>query len=364
MGGGSGGGSMLRVVGRAVARAGVTNLQEPISTNSSSSNTTTTTTVTSPRATRKLNSSSNNNLSLSSSGSASSVPISANSVGSISTCWPSFAGSYGDDYEWVSVDGDEDERPVGFNDDFVLGPVPSIDEVHEAITALTHDGDRFDKCPGLSQQAKFLKQVVFDAPSYPQLIRDKFACTVDKDLADQISSPTLLNQISSVGSELDWKEPSPVLRNPRALHSYGSHRVHEAFCLLQTEPSVQKMVVSLSSDKAVWDAVLNNAVVRELRETYSADEITDQLTSESSDESSEESSPALNFVKWIFDNTKTRAMEVIETIAKLVNELFKPPADEKTAAGGKDQFVDMLRSSFLLSIMVLLIVVVTRAQKA
>jgi hypothetical protein len=34
--------------------------------------------------------------------------------------------------------------------------------------------------------------------------------------------------------------------------------------------SAQKMVVSLSSDKAVWDAVLNNAVVRELRETYYA----------------------------------------------------------------------------------------------
>lgn len=30
------------------------------------------------------------------------------------------------------------------------------------------------------------------------------------------------------------------------------------------------MVVSLSSDKAVWDAVLNNEVVRELRESYAA----------------------------------------------------------------------------------------------
>lgn len=80
---------------------------------------------------------------------------------------------------------------------------------------------------------------VFDAPSHSQLIRDKYTCTVDKDLAHRISCPALLNQVSSVGSESDWKEDSHVLCDPRALLSYGSQRVHEAFHLLQTEPSVQ-----------------------------------------------------------------------------------------------------------------------------
>ncbi|KAB5564346.1 hypothetical protein DKX38_004400 [Salix brachista] len=333
MGGGSGG-SVLRVVGRAFARAGVSNLPEPISTTNSSSSSTTAT-ATSPRATRKLISP--NNLTLHSSGSTTSLPISASSGGPTPTSW-----SHCDDYDWVSVDGSEEERPVGFNDDFVFGPVPSIDEVHGAVAALTH---------------------VFDAPSHSQLIRDKYTCTVDKDLAHQISCPALLNQVSSVGSESDWKEHSPVLCDPRALLSYGSQRVHEAFHLLQTEPSVQKMVVSLSSDKAVWDAVLNNAAVRELRETYCADENNDPPTFESLDETGEKSNPALSFVKWIFDNTRMRAMEVIETITKLMNELFKPPAGEKMSAGTKDPFENKLRSSFLLSIMVLLIVVVTRAQK-
>jgi hypothetical protein len=96
----------------------------------------------------------------------------------------------------------------------------------------------------------------------------------------------------------------------------------------------------------------------------SADENTDPPTSESLAETGEESNPALNFVKWIFDNTRARAMEIFETITKLVNEFFKPPAGEKTSAGTKDPFEDKLRSSFLLSIMVLLIVVVTRVQKA
>jgi len=31
---------------------------------------------------------------------------------------------------------------------------------------------------------------------------------------------------------------------------------------------MQKMVVSLSSDKAVWEAVMNNDVVREIRDLY------------------------------------------------------------------------------------------------
>jgi hypothetical protein len=137
MGGGSGGGSVLRVFGRAVARAGVTNLQEPISTtNSSSPNTSTTTTVTSPRGTRKVISP--NNLTLSSSGSALSLPIPADSGGPGPTSWSPFSVSHCDDYDWVSVDdGSDEERPVGFDDDFVFGPVPSIDEVHEAVTALT-----------------------------------------------------------------------------------------------------------------------------------------------------------------------------------------------------------------------------------
>lgn len=33
---------------------------------------------------------------------------------------------------------------------------------------------------------------------------------------------------------------------------------------------MQRMVLSLSSDKTVWDAVMNNEVVRELRESYYA----------------------------------------------------------------------------------------------
>ncbi|KDO38100.1 hypothetical protein CISIN_1g035288mg [Citrus sinensis] len=35
-------------------------------------------------------------------------------------------------------------------------------------------------------------------------------------------------------------------------------------------PLFQRMVISLSSDKAVWNAVLNNEAVQELKESFNA----------------------------------------------------------------------------------------------
>ncbi|XP_002510978.2 uncharacterized protein LOC8289625 [Ricinus communis] len=334
--GGGGGGSMLKVVGRSVARAGVTNLQETISSSSTGSATSPTSVS---RSTHKLNSS-NNNLTLSSaSGShfpSTNTPISAHNINI--TSWPSFSS---DEYEWVSVDGSEEEKSF---DDFVLGPVPSLDEVHSAVSALTQ---------------------VFDAASYSQFITDKFAYNVDRPVADQISSPTgILHRASPVCPEADWMEPSPHLCNSRMLQRYGPDRVYDAFHLLQNEPSIQRMVISLSSDKAVWNAVLNNDVVRELRETYNTEENNTLPTPEGSDETSHDSNPATNAVKWIFQNTKAKFMEVLDKITMLMNELFKAPDVENNATGTVDPFEERLRTSFLLSVVVLLVVVVTRAHRA
>lgn len=54
----------------------------------------------------------------------------------------------------------------------------------------------------------------------------------------------------------------------------------------------------------------------------------------------------------------TKMMELLDKITKLVNELFHPGEREKDM----EAFYDLLRSSFLLSIMVLIVVVVTRIQ--
>ncbi|XVF11213.1 hypothetical protein REPUB_Repub08aG0006700 [Reevesia pubescens] len=358
-GGATGGANMLRTVGRAtVARTGTgvttgnpTTFSEPLSSTPSSP------TSASQRQNNNNNNNSNAYLSVSASGNSgfgscnSGLPISANS--GLPTNWPAFSSSpsasCSDEFEWVSVDGigsEEDKQPHGVFDDFVLGPVPSIGEVQNVVSAL---------------------QRVFDASSCPQLIRDKFSYNAGKDIPHQIPSPTgSMHRVRSAGSELDWMEPSMHLYNTKALQPYGSNRVYDAFHLLQTEPTVQKMVFSLSSDEAVWNAVLNNKVVRELSESYYAAEDNNPMSSdESSDENCNESNKATNIAKWIFDNTKAKVMNIFEKITKLVNELFKlPPDNETTKAGTLDPFEERLRTSFLLSVVVLLIVVVTRAQTA
>ncbi|POO02955.1 hypothetical protein TorRG33x02_010160 [Trema orientale] len=205
---------------------------------------------------------------------------------------------------------------------------------------------------------------VFNADSYSNLIRDKFATEMDKDEEHQVMSPTCLaHRVSPLGSELDWMEPSFCMCNSKILQRHGSERVYDAFQLLRTEPLVQKMVKSLSSDEAVWNAVLNNEVVRELRESFSAAE--DNGLKSPEDESPEDSNEATNIVKWIFDSTRGKLLAVFEKITKLVNDVFQSPESEKTtASGGTDLFKEKLRTSFMLSIMVLLVVVVARAHKA
>lgn len=240
-----------------------------------------------------------------------------------------------DDCDWVHVD----DASRGFS---VLGPVPSENEVEDALSAL---------------------QQVFGSASHSQLFRDKYCYKLDNEL-DHVAISGLIDRASSDGSETDWEEPSLFPYNSKLLQLNGSDRVYYAFHLLQTEPYVQRMVKSLSSDKAVWDAVLSNEVVQELRESISAD---DENVFQSPDGTSscDDSHTTTNVVMWIIDTIKTKFMEVIDKITKIVNELFQP-ADHMTDADADaecpDPFNYNLRISFILSIMVLLVVMVTRAQ--
>lgn len=135
MGGGTGsGGSMLRNVGRAVstARTGVpASSAEPISSSSSRPNTHTHKPI------------SPNYLSLSSASPPhNNIPTSATS--GVPTTRSPFSQSQSqcDEFEWVSVDGSKGEsvRPHGhgngYFDDYILGPVPTKDEVQNAVSAI------------------------------------------------------------------------------------------------------------------------------------------------------------------------------------------------------------------------------------
>ncbi|EOA18430.1 hypothetical protein CARUB_v10006974mg [Capsella rubella] len=329
-----GGGGMLRAAGRAMTRTGVANggIQDPFASSSSTSSPAGNASVS--HAQKLGSSSGSNNLTISAAaaGSLLNLPVSATSGWGGGAFSFVNSGAY-DDFEWVS----EEE------DGSLFGSAPSVDEVQDAVSAL---------------------QQVFDGSSYSKLVRDKFECYPDNSGGNQTPIATgMVHQVPSFGSDLDWMEPSMQLCHSRISPPHAYDQVYNAFDLLRTEPSVQRMVVSLSSDKAVWDAVMNNDVVREIRDLYNNGISQDE---ENSDDTPEEHNAAMDFIKWVFDNTMVKATEVFVKITKVVAELFNSYNDDGVNKKGKDAkfnnwLEEKLMTSVLLSIVVLLVVMVSRA---
>lgn len=101
---------------------------------------------------------------------------------------------------------------------------------------------------------------------------------------------------------------------------------------------------------------------------------TSTLSDGSSKESSNEANPLVDIVRQMFDHTKAKFMDMIEKVAKLMGDLFSspppPPPSAATnegasaTAGPSGPFERKLQASFMLSLVVLLIVVVSRAKGA
>lgn len=81
------------------------------------------------------------------------------------------------------------------------------------------------------------------------------------------------------------------------------------------------------------------------------------------DKGSDDPESAMGLLSWIFNNTKVKILDVIDKITGAINKLFLPSESEKTGKA-TDLFEDKLRTSLLISVVVLLIVVVTRASRA
>ncbi|KAG6422353.1 hypothetical protein SASPL_118921 [Salvia splendens] len=213
--------------------------------------------------------------------------------------WISSSSSSSDASEWEYVTRTEDETVY---DDYVFQSVPSAHEVHHAVSAL--------------------------------------------QLALGSSSPT------QECDEIEWFEPSHNLYSSKEMQRRPSNDVvNVALHLLETEPCVQRMVVSLSSDKAIWDAVMNNEVVKELRGSMHR---VGSLVSESSDVPSGDEDG--NMISWVVKFAKAKIMQVMDLITKIVGNVFQ--GDKK----GDDGLDEKVKSSLLLSILVLAMVILARAK--
>lgn len=236
-------------------------------------------------------------------------PVSANNNSALKqTCTSCSCSCHNDPCQKLdSVDRSEEKRASGLSDNTVFGPVPSNIEVENAVAALQ----------------------------------------------------SFMDRISSFGTELKWLQPLLGRCDPAISLSQGQgygRGVYDTFRMLQSDPSVKRLVVSLSSDRAVWEAVINSELVRKLRESLYA---ADNALKHNSDE---EPNMAADILKWILDTTKAKVTELIEKFQALMDQVFKPfDSDQNPTEETRGDLEDKVRSSFLLSIVILVIVVVARA---
>ncbi|KAG4119453.1 hypothetical protein ERO13_D11G081700v2 [Gossypium hirsutum] len=203
------------------------------------------------------------------------------------------------------VDGNENKIGTGSFNNFILGPVPSKPEVETALAALHN----------------------------------------------------YIHGISSSTPEFKWLKPLLDSCHSRGLLCQGLGRVYDGFILLLTEPSVKRLVVSISSDKAVWDAIKNNELVRKL-----LDLPLPAVENGRPGNSSGEAEPDNDILQWILDFAKAKVTELVLKFQSLLNEVFRSGKREKPNEETRGQLEEEIRSSLILSIVMLLIVIVARVQ--
>nr|CAD1818723.1 unnamed protein product [Ananas comosus var. bracteatus] len=272
--------------------------------------------------------------------------------------WIPCASYEGEGDEWEHVDGGEAEEDaagelgfLGFPERLVFGRVPTTEEVDEAVSAFNTNF----KYLCISTVWTFVPAM------FSQVAEDGYASNLEQNAADKEVIPAANSGGSSdefsAESHSDWIEPTMNLYTSRTSLSREREKVYDAFRLLQINPSVQKMVVSLSSDKAVWDAVMKNDVVQEFKKSFCED---GDYDTQSSDENPAGSDGTDGILGMIFGHTKAKILELIDKIGMLFNMLFHSQEKPQNST-----FIDdALRSSFMLTVIVFLIVVATRVEKA
>ncbi|KAJ3680609.1 hypothetical protein LUZ60_016887 [Juncus effusus] len=242
--------------------------------------------------------------------------------------------------EWEAVgldEGEGEEGGSGFGERWVFGRVPSSDEVQAAVLSL--------------------QQMSIHSSFYGDDENKNLEKNTEEQERVSIPRSNRSSAEISTGSESDWMEPTFHACNQlSSSSSKDRQKVLEAFRLLQTSPSVQKMVVSLSSDEAVWDAVMKNEVVQELRK--SLEEGISEGKKKKKDEGPFENLAAA--LGRIFGTTRTKLMEFFQNISNIVNEIFHRSASEENDDERMGSFAEAVRSSLMLSVVVFLIIIVTR----
>ncbi|KAK7395600.1 hypothetical protein VNO78_16164 [Psophocarpus tetragonolobus] len=174
----------------------------------------------------------------------------------------------------------------------------------------------------------------------PQEVED--AVSALQQLMQAVSSSSTLQQISGPCGQ-------------RIVMSQGYKRLYDALQLLQADPAMKRLVESLSSDKALWDAVMSNVLHQKLLEFPNSVECRRPQVSELNEF-------GVHILNWTLAMIKGKILELIESFESLLNDLFRSPKMENAAVYAVEMD-GKLRSAVLLSIVILLIVIVARSQR-
>ncbi|KAK1400706.1 hypothetical protein POM88_000311 [Heracleum sosnowskyi] len=195
--------------------------------------------------------------------------------------------------------------------------------------------------------------------------KDKPAAVIDEDsvFATVPSRTEVEKAISELQSFLDGDAGSSpqssernrlikMLNNDEITQSSGYGRVQEAYHLLRTDSTVRKVVLSISSDKAVWDALLSNKAVQDLRGSLKQAQISD-----------EELDWAATTLRWILKILMSIFAELMAKFGLLICKMVQKANVGNLSSEFVKNFDGRLEIMLLLSVVILIIVVVTRSQE-
>ncbi|XP_062077855.1 uncharacterized protein LOC133782539 isoform X2 [Humulus lupulus] len=165
----------------------------------------------------------------------------------------------------------------------------------------------------------------------------------------------------AVPSFQEAKEATVELKDALDKSPTVPNHAFKAFKLLSTSPEAQNVVASIASDRNVWNAVLQNPVLKDFMDSnQSIAEFQEPVFAESFENSSDWSEAAKggNWLMGVLKNVKLSVTEMVSNLSGYFQSIFGPSPDTKGDA--KATFVDMsLGASFMglatLAVMVILL---------
>ncbi|KAK1418777.1 hypothetical protein QVD17_27924 [Tagetes erecta] len=162
-----------------------------------------------------------------------------------------------------------------------------------------------------------------------------------------------MNGFDGIMEQCDYGSSGTVIK------SLGKQRLLDAYHLLQTDHAVQRLVVSISSDREVWDAILKNDVVRDLRGSLPL-----TGTEEVGIGYEQEPNSTSIIVKCIFAVMTSKIFEFMEKLEVFIFKALHSVSNKTRSTSKHDDILEeKVRSSLLLSIVILMIVFVTRSME-